>query len=132
MKQDKEREKVPETCTVVGENADGTPATVRVNQLQLGEYAEAHKLFREGDEFARLTLSTGMPLRKVMALSPATFEEVVAADLRVNAYFFCYAGRAAQYRLMQERGLGALALYGLLPQRESARETAGDSPSESS
>lgn len=84
--------------------AAGKPTTVTVSQLKIGEYRQAFRLLDEGDEVARLTLSTGRPVGFIESLDPASYEMLCAADLKVNAFFFSYASRQAQMRQFTRTG----------------------------
>lgn len=107
----------PESLTVdVRERGPaGKVHKITVRQLTIGEYKGAMKFVDDEDECALVALVTDQPLNAISDLDAPSYEALLAAHVKVNAYFFSYAARAAVMRNIMKHGLGAFSLPGQQP-----------------
>ena len=84
----------------------GASHKVTVRQLRIGEFKTAIGFLREGDEPARLTMCTDMPLKFIESLTPEGYDALAMADIQVNRYFFGYASRQAEWAKLMRDGIG--------------------------
>jgi hypothetical protein len=104
---------------------DDEAGTVTVTQFKLADYPA---LMREYDnEFALVARAVGRDVKFVQTLTPASYEEVLAAMREINAKgFFAYAGRQI------ERGNSAVAGWigaGVPPEKIPAMTRGWSAPS---